>query len=78
MNWRAAVPLLVGLVVLALGTLWVLQGADAVRVRPILCATNCRPVTGGSSGWLAAGTVASVIGVGVIVAATRRIHHPAR
>ena len=78
MNWRTAVVVLIGVAVVALGSLWLLQGADAVHVRPVLCATNCTPVTGGSPGWLAAGLVTVLIGVGVVFIATKHIHHAAK
>ena len=72
---RWHVRTLVGGVVLAgLGLLWSLQGADLVHVRPVLCVTDCRPVTGGSVGWLVAGLVAFVLGV-VLVARSRPRPH---
>ncbi|MEV5768125.1 hypothetical protein AB0L34_26620 [Micromonospora sp. NPDC052213] len=48
-----------------LGLLWMLQGTDLIRIRPILCVADCQPVTGGSPGWLAAGVVAFVVGLAV-------------
>jgi len=53
----------VGFLLAALGVLWTLQGADLVRVKPILCFANCEPLEGGSTGWLIAGLVSLAIGL---------------
>lgn len=74
MNWRAGILLVIGVVAVLLGGLWVLQGADVVRVRPILCVANCRPVTGGSTAWLAAGVIAVVAGLVALGAGTLQLH----
>ena len=66
-TWRTVLRLVIGIGLVGLGSLWLLQGADAVHVRPVLCATHCKPVTGGSSGWLAAGVVTLVIGTGILI-----------
>lgn len=55
MNWRTITSLVARVALMLLGSLWLLQGAGLVHVRPISCVTNCRPVTSGSAGWLAAG-----------------------
>lgn len=52
-----------GTVLVLLGALWSLQGADLVHIKPLLCFANCEPLVGGSIGWLVAGLVALVIGV---------------
>lgn len=54
-----------------LGLLWMLQGADLVRIRPIVCVADCRPVTGGSPGWFLAGVVSLLGGVMVLTARRR-------
>ncbi len=77
MSWRTAVVVPIGVAVGALRSLWLLHGADAVHVRPVLCATNCTPATGGSSGWLAAGVVTVPIGVGITFIGTKHIRHVA-
>jgi len=60
--WKRRVVLIVpGVALAALGLLWFLRGAGAVHMRPILCATNCKPVTK-STGWLIAGVIASPAG----------------
>lgn len=57
------VRIVAGLVLVALGGLWVLQGADIIRIQPILCVANCEPLVGGSLTWLIVGLVTLVIGV---------------
>jgi hypothetical protein len=58
MSWRNITLLLAGVVLTGLGGLWFLQGADVVHIRPILCAADCKPVTGGSAAWMIAGLIA--------------------
>jgi hypothetical protein len=68
-----------GAALVLLGVLWVLQGADLVHVRPVLCVTDCKPVTGGSFGWLLAGVVTGLFGLFALAAARRQVHrteHP--
>jgi hypothetical protein len=77
MNWRATVSLVVGALLALLGGLWLLQGADAVHIRPILCVSNCKPITGESIGWLVAGIVTMLLGVLALVLATRYMHRRA-
>ncbi|WP_211228533.1 hypothetical protein [Glycomyces tenuis] len=72
MNWRRALRLSAGAVVSALGLLWIAQGAALLEIQPILCVAECEPVTGGSSGWLAAGVVAFLAGLAVLAAPWRR------
>ena len=77
MNWRTMTSLVAGVALMLLGSLWLLQGAGLVHVRPLLCVTNCRPVTGGSAAWLAAGIVAFVIGLLLTASGTRHLHRRA-
>ena len=77
MNWRTITSFVAGVVLMLLGLLWLLQGADLVHVRPILCVANCRPVTGGSVAWLAAGVIAFLIGLLLAAAGTRHLHRRA-
>ena len=63
-----------GVVVLALGVLWMLQGADLIHVRPVLCVSACKPIRGGSAGWFIVGTVTTLIGAAMIVTGTRHLH----
>ena len=72
---RFILGLCAGLIATSLGVLWSLQGAGAVRVRPILCVANCKPITGGSADWLSLGVIFMVLGSAVIGASvTWRIH----
>lgn len=72
MKRRTVVRIVVGTVLSLLGVLWILQGADVVRIRPILCVADCRPLTGGSPTWLAIGAVTLVVGLTVAGALRRR------
>ena len=65
MSFRAFVRILFGVALALLGSLWLLQGADLVHIRPILCVADCKPLEGGSVGWMTAGGV--LLGVGVLV-----------
>jgi hypothetical protein len=60
------------MLLILLGLLWILQGADVIRMQPILCVANCQPITGGSPGWLAIGLVALVAGLRAVGALQRR------
>ena len=52
MRFPALARILFGVALTLLGLLWLLQGADLVHIRPILCVTNCTPLEGGSVGWM--------------------------
>lgn len=72
LTWRKTAKVALGIVLILLGLLWTLQGADAVRIPPIMCVANCEPITGGSPGWLAAGVVTMVAGFTVVNVLLRR------
>jgi len=72
MNFRALARILFGVALTLLGLLWLLQGADLVHIRPILCVANCTPLEGGSVGWMAAGALVLVVGLLVIASGIRR------
>ena len=61
-----------GLALLAIGLLWSLQGADLVRIEPILCMANCAPIVGGSVAWLIGGLVTIAVGIGLLATLKRR------
>ena len=44
-----------------LGGLWLMQGLGIVHVRPILCFTDCAPITGRSPMWVVIGAVSLVV-----------------
>jgi hypothetical protein len=64
------VRIVVGILLASLGVLWTLQGADLVRIKPILCFANCEPLVGGSNTWLAVGL--GCIAVGLFLLMRRR------
>lgn len=72
MTWRRAARVSVGVVMTLLGLLWVLQGADLVRIQPIACVTDCRPMTGGSFVWFAVGALTLLGGLAVLGVRPRR------
>lgn len=72
MNWRALSWIVLGVGATLLGVLWLLQGADLLHIRPILCVANCQPVEGGSIGWMTAGAILLVIGLLAIAKGIRR------
>ena len=71
MRFRALVRILFGVALALLGSLWLLQGADLVHIRPILCVADCKPLEGGSVGWMTAGALLLVVGLLVITSGVR-------
>jgi hypothetical protein len=71
MNFRALARILFGVALTLLGLLWLLQGADLIHIRPILCVANCKPLEGGSVGWMTAGALLLVVGLLVITSGVR-------
>ncbi len=56
----------VGIIMIFLGLLWFLQGADIIHLKPLLCFTNCEPITGKSPQWQIAGAVIFIVGIFII------------
>lgn len=71
-TWRKVARVGAGIVLTPLGLLWVLQGADLVRIQPVLCVAECQPVTGGSPVWLTIGVV-SLLGGLVLLGGLRAL-----
>lgn len=71
MNFRAVTRILFGIALALLGSLWLLQGADLVHIRPILCVADCKPLEGGSIGWMVTGALVLVAGLLVIASGVR-------
>jgi hypothetical protein len=69
---RSVALIVIGVALTLLGLLWFLQGAGAVHIRPILCVSNCKPVTK-STGWLITGVVACIAGVAIAVRSARHL-----
>ena len=61
-----------GVVLVPLGLLWALQGADVVRIDPIGCVADCEPITGGSPAWLTIGVLTLLVGAWLLRRGTRR------
>jgi len=72
MNFRALARILFGVALSLLGLLWLLQGADLVHIRPILCVANCTPLEGGSVVWMTAGALVLVAGLLLTASGVRR------
>jgi len=64
--------LIVGIVLVLLGLLWSLQGADLIRIEPVLCVANCEPLVGGSLTWLVTGIIVILVGAGILVTLKRK------
>ncbi|MEZ5779878.1 MAG: hypothetical protein R3E44_16095 [Paracoccaceae bacterium] len=69
MKW---VILILGMLGLALGGLWLLQGLGLVFVPPILCVGDCTPLRGPSAPWAIAGLILAAGGLVAIRHAARR------
>ena len=72
MNRRGLTWIFIGGVSTPLGLLWLLQGADLIHVRPILCVANCQPLEGRSIGWMIVGALFLVFGVAAVAAGLQR------
>lgn len=66
-------PLLAGVVLLPLGTLWFLQGSDLVHIDPVACVGDCEPVTGRHPGWQVTGAATMLLGGAMGAVAARSI-----
>jgi hypothetical protein len=72
MNLIRIVSGLFGAFIALLGLLWFLQGLAIIRMRPLLCVTNCEPIVGRSPFWAATGAIVFMIGVGIVYFDMRR------
>jgi hypothetical protein len=64
-----AVP---GVICVALGGLWLLQGLGGVVIPPILCVAECEPLEGPSTTWAVIGAVVLAAGALALYFAFRR------
>jgi hypothetical protein len=78
MRWVWALAGVVGLAAVGVGVLWILQGSDVLHLNPVLCAADCRPVTGHQPAWQVAGAVTAALGVGAVVLAVRKVFPSSR
>ena len=61
-----------GVVLCLLGALWFLQGADLIRIRPLLCFADCAEISGGSWFWEVVGALAAAVGLLVLWTSFKR------
>jgi hypothetical protein len=73
--WLARVFALFGILLILLGVLWSLQGADLIRLEPVACVANCEPLTGPSTTWLLAGLATASLGLIVTIGCIRHLGH---
>jgi hypothetical protein len=72
MHWRTLTWIFFGVASTRRGLLWLLQGADVLHVRPILCLANCKLLEGRSLGWMTAGAGVLLGGLLAIAVGFRR------
>lgn len=63
---------IVAVLLVALGSLWSLQGAGLVHVKPIACVADCVELQGASVQWLLTGIVTIGVGAALWYFARRR------
>jgi hypothetical protein len=69
LKWIGAI---VGVLILALGGLWFLQGTGIVVIEPIACVGECTALTGPSLTWALAGLAAMLVGAALLWFSFRR------
>jgi hypothetical protein len=57
---------LTGLILVALGLLWFLQGIAILNQCPVLCFADCECITGGSLFWEVVGAITLIIGIAIV------------
>lgn len=76
---KKSILVLVGVISVALGALWFLQGADLIHIKPILCFADCVEISGGSKLWEGIGVLVFIVGLLVIgMAFKKAIFHTRR
>ena len=65
--WIARGCTVIGVLFTLLGTLWFLQGADLIHLKPVACVANCTPIEGGSITWLLVGLATAALGLIVTI-----------
>lgn len=58
---------LIGAFIAFLGLLWSLQGTGILRIRPVVCVSNCEEIAGVSPLWAIAGVIVFIIGIIIII-----------
>ena len=69
--WIARVFVVIGVLFTLLGTLWFLQGADLIHLKPVACVGDCTPIEGGSITWLLIGLATAMLSLIVTVCCIR-------
>ncbi len=59
----AAIAMLLGTSIVCLGILWFVQGLGIVQIEPLLCVSNCEPISDPSMTWTVVGVVTTVLGI---------------
>lgn len=73
-NTKATVLTIFGVIVALLGVLWVVQGLGIIRIDPILCVSDCEPITGRSVRWTVVGAITLLVGSVIVRAGLRRVN----
>jgi hypothetical protein len=63
----------IGLILVALGLLWFLQGIAILSLCPEVCFADCECITGGSSFWAGAGAITLIIGITIVCLSLKRL-----
>lgn len=62
-----------GLVLIPLGSLWLLQGLGVVVIEPVACVGECTPLEGPHRGWAIAGFLTAAAGLSAVIGALRQL-----
>ena len=62
-----------GLILVALGLLWFLQGIAILSLCPVLCFADCECITGGSLFWEVTGAITLIIGILIVCLSLKRL-----
>ena len=73
MSKKLIIVTIFGVVTALLGLLWFLQGAEIIHLNPILCVSNCEPLTGKSLLWQIVGAATFLAGIFTVVVCARRV-----
>jgi hypothetical protein len=73
---KYAIVTCIGLILVALGLLWFLQGIAVLSLCPILCFAECECLTGGSLFWAVTGAITLIMGMVIISLGLKRLGFP--
>ena len=63
----------IGLILVALGLLWFLQGIAVLSLCPVLCFADCECITGGSLFWEIVGAITLIVGIAIVCLSLKRL-----